>query len=63
MNFKLKETILRRYGSQADFAIAMREHEAVVSRAVRGRYDPPPDKKEKWARALKSDEKELFSNE
>lgn len=63
MNFKLKEQILKRYGSQADFAIRIKEHEAVVSRAVRGRYDPPADKKEKWARALNCDVKEVFGND
>lgn len=60
MNFKLKEMILRKFGSQAAFAFALKEHEAVVSRTVRGRYNPSTDKKTKWAKALNCTEKEIF---
>lgn len=63
MNFKLKEKILQEFGSQADFAMSVKEHEAVVSRVVRGRYDPPADKKAKWAKALNCEALEIFSND
>jgi hypothetical protein len=63
MNFKLKEQIIKKYGSQADFCFSVKEHEAVVSRVVRGRYDLPADKKEKWARALGCKVEEVFGDD
>ena len=63
MNFRLKEMIIKKFGSQADFALAMKEHESVVSRVVRGRYSLPTGKRQKWAKALNFDVKEVFTIE
>ncbi len=52
MNKKLKGKIIEEFGSQADFAQAMKLHESVVSRVVHGRQALRPADREKWARFL-----------
>jgi plasmid maintenance system antidote protein VapI len=61
MNKYLKAKIVERYGSQFEFARAIAEHEAVVSRVIRGHRDLTPEEKARWANALGYDDaKSLF---
>ena len=60
MNRVLKAKIIERYGSQANFAQAIKEHEPVISRVVRNRMDLPPETKAKWANALGCRVEEVF---
>jgi plasmid maintenance system antidote protein VapI len=55
MNKKLKAKIIENFGSQADFAQALRLQESVVSRVVNGRRSLRPEDVEKWARILDCD--------
>ena len=55
MNRKLKARIVETYGSQADFAAALRIDESIVSRIIRGRRVLSPEDTEKWARILDID--------
>jgi hypothetical protein len=52
MNKQLKMKIISRYGTQADFALAVGDDEALVSRVVRERKILRPEKEEKWANLL-----------
>ena len=60
MNLNLKFRILEIYGSQADFAQIIGEHENIVSRVIKGRRQLSQEKKELWARKLRSSVKALF---
>jgi len=55
MNKKLKAIIYEQFGTQADFASAMRMDETIVSRIVRGRRILKPEEAKKWARILDCD--------
>jgi plasmid maintenance system antidote protein VapI len=63
MNWKLKEKIVERYGTQFDFSQAVKVHESDVSRVVRGRKELPPEEKTKWAEVLGTEEKVIFGQE
>jgi plasmid maintenance system antidote protein VapI len=58
MNKYLKARIVERYGSQFEFARALGEHEAVVSRIIRGHRELTPKEQMKWANALGCDDPE-----
>lgn len=61
MNIELKIAIIKKFGSQADFAFKMHEHESTVSRVVRGRRPLSPEQKMVWAKALDcNDPSEIF---
>ena len=57
---ELKFRIIREHGSQANFAMAVREDESTISRVIHGRRSLPANKREKWAEALKCKPQELF---
>ena len=61
MNTKLKGKIVEKYGTQADFAQAIKEDEAKVSRVVRNRRVLDLPSRRKWANLLKCDIEEIFS--
>lgn len=61
MNRKLKSAIVAQYGSQSDFAAAIGEHEAIVSRVVRGRTRLNPEKQAVWSKCLGVPARELFT--
>jgi len=61
MNIKLKLKIIEKFGSQADFAGFISEHEALISRVIRCRHDLSAQKKQKWAEALGCRTAEIFS--
>lgn len=63
MNRDLRLKILENFDCQADFAQAIGEAEATVSRVIRGRYSLPPERKTKWAEVLKCQVEELFRTE
>jgi len=63
MNKKLKARIIEKYGSQADFAQAIKTDETVVSRIVRGRRTLTPEIQKQWAKVLGCKPKDLFSYE
>ncbi len=60
MNRKLKAAIVQAYGTQSDFAQAMRCPEAVVSKVVRGRRSLDEEEQTRWAQALAASKEELF---
>ena len=62
MNLELKAQIVRKYGSQANFAQAVKADETVISRVIRGRRPLKPEDREKWARALGRRPEELFED-
>lgn len=61
MNLRLKARIIELFGTQSDFARAIKEDETLVSRIIRGRRSLDPDQMEKWAVALDSKPEQLFS--
>ena len=60
MNRKLKGKIVEMFGTQADFAQAIKTDETIVSRVVRGRRTLNPEAQKKWGRALSCDLKEVL---
>ena len=60
MNRKLKAKIVERFGTQADFAQAIKTDETIVSRVVRGRRTLNPEGQKTWGTALSCDPKEVF---
>ena len=58
MNRALKGAIVTRFGSQFNFARTIGEHEATVSRIIRGRFQIDDATKRKWANALGIDDYE-----
>jgi len=52
VNNLLKAEIVKRLGSQAEFARIIGEHEPVVSRVIRGRDTLTDEDAKKWAEAL-----------
>lgn len=63
MNRKLKARIIEYFGTQWQFARDLNLHEVEVSQVVRGRRMLEPEEQARWAKALKTDPKELFSGE
>ena len=61
MNKKLKAKIIELFGTQGDFAQAIKEDESVVSRVIRGRRSPNHEQREKWAAVLDCKPEQLFS--
>jgi len=59
MNKKLKAKIIEEFGSQADFAQAMKIDETVVSRIINGRRVLNAEDEKKWCRVLGCDRKVL----
>ena len=60
MNKQLKVKIISQYGTQADFALAVGDDEALVSRVVRERRTLTPEKEEKWAGSLGCKTEDIF---
>jgi ribosome-binding protein aMBF1 (putative translation factor) len=60
MNKRLKLKIIEMFGSQADFAQAIKEDESVVSRIIRGRRKLDDQQKRKWAAALDCNPDQIF---
>lgn len=60
MNWKLKSKIIDRFGTQSDFAMAIKGHEADVSRVIRGRRTLNETERQRWANLLDADSMELF---
>jgi len=56
MNKILKARIIQVFGSQFEFAKAVGEHEAIVSRVIRGRRALSPEERMRWAIALDCDD-------
>ena len=64
MNKKLKGKIIGKYGSQVEFAKIIGEHEAVISRVIRGHQDLTDEERLKLAEVLDCDDPErLFQKE
>jgi len=61
MNKFLKSKIIEKFGTQADFAQAVHDHESLVSRVVRGRHALPAERQQVWAKILQSKPQQLFS--
>ena len=60
MNNKLKAQIVLKYGTQADFALAINEDETNISRIVRGRRQLDPTRRQIWAKALDCKPDDIF---
>ncbi|MBC8180361.1 XRE family transcriptional regulator [candidate division KSB1 bacterium] len=52
MNRELKALIILKFGSQFEFARAIREHESIVSKVIRGRKTLTPEAQRLWAKKL-----------
>ena len=63
MNKKLKAAIIMRYGSQADFAVAIDTDETIISRIIRGRRQLDSKTQLIWAKALGCRPEDIFANE
>jgi hypothetical protein len=63
MNFSLKAKIVEKYGTQTDFAKALRIDESVVSRVIRYRRELCSDEKKKWANSLDCPVEKIFPKE
>lgn len=63
MNIKLKIKILEKFGTQADFAMAVKAHESDVSRVMRERRTITPESQKIWAAALDCDPQEIFGSQ
>lgn len=51
-NTLLKAAIIRRYGSNVAFSLALQVPETLVSRVIHGRQSLSPDEQRRWASAL-----------
>ena len=60
MNRTPRVLIVSRFGTQADFAQALKCQEALVSRVLHGRKQLSPQEQETWAALLDCPVKELF---
>ena len=58
VNLKLKARIIERFGSQVDFARALKVDEQTISRVIRGREGLPEEAQKQWAKKLSCDIKE-----
>jgi plasmid maintenance system antidote protein VapI len=63
MNKILKAKIFEKYGTQGDFAQAVKVDETLVSKIVRGRRNLDPEKQSIWAKALGCHPRDIFANE
>jgi hypothetical protein len=61
MNFKLKQKIIEKFGSQIRFARVVGEPETIVSKVVRGWRIISSDKQNKWAKVLKCKVDDVFN--
>jgi hypothetical protein len=59
-NRRLKGKIVEKFGTQVDFADAIKTDETLVSRIVRGRRALNPEARKAWAKALGCKPKDLF---
>ena len=59
----LKAKIIEKFGTQADFAMEIKETESLVSRVIRGRRELPLEKQKMWADALSCQIHDIFSQE
>jgi len=62
MNLRLKVEILRRYPTQCDLARDLKVSESLLSKIVRGRYEPSPELRRALAEKLLVPEGELFDD-
>jgi len=60
INKKLKLQIIRKYGSQAEFATQTGKNESRISRVIRGREKLSHDTQAKWASDLNCRVKDIF---
>lgn len=63
MNWTLKAKIVERFGTQSDFAMAIKGHESDVSRVIRGRRTLNEEERQRWANLLGAESQELFRRE
>ncbi|MCE5335256.1 MAG: helix-turn-helix domain-containing protein [Desulfobacteraceae bacterium] len=62
MNWKLKATIHDRgFHTQGEFARSLGIQESVLSRVIRGTKSLSRDEQVKWAKALRANPEELFT--
>ena len=62
MNTKLKFKIFEKFRTQADFALALKTNESIVSKVIRGRRKLPEAEKVRWAKALDCEPEEIFND-
>ncbi len=63
MNKELKGEIIKKFGSQFEFARVIGWHEATVSRVIRGHLVLDGATKSRWAEVLGVEAKRLFQEE
>ena len=62
MNLKLRAKILEKFGSQAEFSMAVKEDESTISRIIRNRRKPSEEQKIRWANIIGCKHNEIFSD-
>jgi len=62
-NLNLKAMIIKRYGTETDFAVKLGTFPTIVSQVVRGTRALSIEEKEKWARYLECEPAEIFGGE
>ena len=63
MNKRLKARIIEVFGTQADFAEAIDDHESNISRVIRGRKVLSKKEQEHWASILKCTPNEIYKQD
>jgi len=61
-NVKLRKKIKNQFNSQIAFAFHLGEHDSLVSKVIHGWKTLPPERQDRWARALETEREELFNN-
>lgn len=61
MNKFLKLKIIEKFGTQAEFSMAVKEDESTISRVLRGRRKLRPDDRKKWAKVLGCRSKDIVN--
>lgn len=63
MNINLKIEIMKKFGTQYDFAAKLGVNESLVSKVIRGRRVLNGTEQERWAAVLEKEAKEVFDAE
>ena len=63
VNMDLKIKILKKFGSQANFAEAVDCRDELVSRVIRGRRSISEDEMKKWSKILEVDVSTLITDQ
>ena len=60
INWKLKQKIVERFGTQYGFSLVIRQRESIISQVIRGR-ELSSEQRVEWARELGCSGEEIFA--